>query len=467
MDEFMSYGEILRRERQKQRIDLASMSQRLHIRPDILSSIEQSDFDRMPARGYSKNMIRAYARALGLDEQKILDSYLEEVHVHELGGIRIPNTSSRDYSDRRRPSRSSSSQNLNRSTDRYRSSRSRQTHSDSTDVLADQTPRSRRSRFLDDAYTDDEATQRNQESPRRSRESKRRDRAEGSASADLGRSSSSARSSRSRGSQPTGSKSRNLQDRSSESRDRSRSSKQGGRIGPHINIAGLFGSGSGTRGTKINKSFSTIGSTPPYAQSGRDRLSRIPSSLSEINLPLVLGIVCAVILIAILVAVITGGAQQNASEVPSIPISGLTDTSDTQDDGDNAEPDAAVQPTFVDVKYSIPGGEKSWIEIYEDGSSEPESAGVVSGPINETFEVTGSLRILAANPDSVTVTADGEKLSWTKDSASGYYSITVDYKQFYSSSSSSSSASSSATSSSSSSSRASSSSSSSRSTTSR
>lgn len=91
-----SFGDILRDERELSGYDLASMSRRLHVRPDILAAIENGDFDRMPARGYAKNMIRAYARALNLNERQITELYLDEVNAYELGFLHGGSGRSRD-----------------------------------------------------------------------------------------------------------------------------------------------------------------------------------------------------------------------------------------------------------------------------------------------------------------------------------------------------------------------------------
>ena len=42
----ISYGDLLRDARERRRMDLASVSRRLRIRPDILRAIESADFRR-------------------------------------------------------------------------------------------------------------------------------------------------------------------------------------------------------------------------------------------------------------------------------------------------------------------------------------------------------------------------------------------------------------------------------------
>ena len=63
----MSFGTILRESREQKRLDLTVVARRLRIRPDILEAIEDADFTRMPPRGYTRNMVNAYAHFLGLN----------------------------------------------------------------------------------------------------------------------------------------------------------------------------------------------------------------------------------------------------------------------------------------------------------------------------------------------------------------------------------------------------------------
>lgn len=88
MAEGRSYGDRLRDARERQGIDLVSMARALHIRPDIVRAIESADFRKMPAHGYSKNMVRAYARKVGLDEEAISSQYLAEREQGRAGALK-------------------------------------------------------------------------------------------------------------------------------------------------------------------------------------------------------------------------------------------------------------------------------------------------------------------------------------------------------------------------------------------
>ncbi len=61
-----SFGEALAHARERKGLDLSTAARKLRIRPDILRAIEEGDFARMPPRGYTSNMVGAYARLVGI-----------------------------------------------------------------------------------------------------------------------------------------------------------------------------------------------------------------------------------------------------------------------------------------------------------------------------------------------------------------------------------------------------------------
>ena len=56
----VSFGTVLREARERKGYDVQSAARRLRIRPDILRALENNDFSRLPARGYTRNMVNAY-----------------------------------------------------------------------------------------------------------------------------------------------------------------------------------------------------------------------------------------------------------------------------------------------------------------------------------------------------------------------------------------------------------------------
>lgn len=82
------FGSTLRHARMRKGLDLNTVARRLRIRPDVLQSIEEGDFDRMPPRGYARNMINSYAHLLGLNATEITSRYLDEQYAYEVESAR-------------------------------------------------------------------------------------------------------------------------------------------------------------------------------------------------------------------------------------------------------------------------------------------------------------------------------------------------------------------------------------------
>lgn len=80
----MTSGKVLREARERKGYDLNTVARRLRIRPDILRAIEAGDFEAMPPRGYTRNMVNAYARLLGLNPTEIVNMYLDEAYAEQV-----------------------------------------------------------------------------------------------------------------------------------------------------------------------------------------------------------------------------------------------------------------------------------------------------------------------------------------------------------------------------------------------
>ncbi len=84
----LTFGSVLQDARERKGYDLSTAARRLRIRPDILRAIENNDFARMPPRGYTRNMVNAYARLLGLNPTEITRMYLDEAYAYQVGRAR-------------------------------------------------------------------------------------------------------------------------------------------------------------------------------------------------------------------------------------------------------------------------------------------------------------------------------------------------------------------------------------------
>lgn len=72
-----SFGEKLRREREKRSITLEQISMATKIGTRMLHALEEDRFNQLPGGIFNKGFVRAYSRHLGLDEDQTVAEYLE------------------------------------------------------------------------------------------------------------------------------------------------------------------------------------------------------------------------------------------------------------------------------------------------------------------------------------------------------------------------------------------------------
>ena len=106
----LTFGAILAEAREHQGIDVVDAARSLRIRPDILRAIEAEDFSRMPPRGYTRNMINAYARLVGLNPTEITRMYLDAAYAFQVGKARSDALPAADPASGRRSRAASSRQ---------------------------------------------------------------------------------------------------------------------------------------------------------------------------------------------------------------------------------------------------------------------------------------------------------------------------------------------------------------------
>lgn len=75
----LSVGEILRRERLHYGKSLEDVESTLRIRASYLDAIEQGDYARLPGRVYASGFVRAYAKYLDLNEDKIIALFKKQM----------------------------------------------------------------------------------------------------------------------------------------------------------------------------------------------------------------------------------------------------------------------------------------------------------------------------------------------------------------------------------------------------
>ena len=72
-----SIGQELKRERELRGIPLQEIADSTKINIRFLRALEEDQFDILPEKFFTRGIIRTYAKYLGLDEESVLNIYLE------------------------------------------------------------------------------------------------------------------------------------------------------------------------------------------------------------------------------------------------------------------------------------------------------------------------------------------------------------------------------------------------------
>lgn len=364
-------GSILRETRERKNYDLNTVARRLRIRPDILRAIEASDFTGMPPRGYTRNMVNAYARFLGLNPTEIVEMYLDEAYANQVERARSsapgsgfvmegsyqrrPRVRIRGAGDASDPYGYNDGQQYDEPEDPYQQRtglRKRHLYDDST-------------RYAHDEYGV-------------KRESvKRSDRSE---------------------------------------RDF---------LSHH--------SGYQSSGTAVPQTMRQ----QTRSRRSRERDIRVGQTPMEYSAPLFAGIfqsrvfligaiAVAVLIVGIIIFFVVNGNKQSADDVSQLPVSGISDTTGTSESSESEETQVEIAPTAARVNYTVKSGDDCYVEIYTDGTL--STTEMLTGPVNETVEVTGTWTITTWSAETIEVSVDGEVVKLKSDEEyGGMYSYTVDF----------------------------------------
>ena len=79
--EVTGLGALLKSEREKNGLSHEQVARITRLRKNVLEALENEDWENLPPPVFIKGFIRAYARALDLDERKALDLYEETAPV--------------------------------------------------------------------------------------------------------------------------------------------------------------------------------------------------------------------------------------------------------------------------------------------------------------------------------------------------------------------------------------------------
>lgn len=399
MDE-MKFGDVLRQAREQSGEDLVSVARRIRIRPDILERIEESDIDSMPPRGYSRNMVNAYARYLGLNTTEVVKMYQNAQYrsqvEHACENIK---PSGFDMPSSRRAAV------LDRSHDDGHPTPRR------SDAAATASSRRNAGGFDDSLFDDIDAAI-----------APPKDSANRIGAVHVG----------SYNAYGQGLSQRNAR-RSSEATRRIEPVDDGRRRDAQSTHRARRSSMPGEHYTNLYAAPKNIG---VQTSSWRDKL------------PFVIAGIVVLLLVVVFAAWANNAGRAQDQQPASAPlnITGLPGSSSSDDaasdaSGDSSQSDAAADaaeaqkeadaakaaaaaPTKAVMAYEIPEGVTTYFEVYIDGKY--VDGGDVTGPKSGSFEVTGTFEFHVTPPDGVKLTQDGVEVPLEAGS-SGVATAEVDF----------------------------------------
>ena len=86
-----SIGQELKRERELRGVSLKEIADSTKINLRFLRALEEDRFDILPEQFFTRGIIRTYANYLGLDEQSVLNTYIENQQTQEIQEISATN----------------------------------------------------------------------------------------------------------------------------------------------------------------------------------------------------------------------------------------------------------------------------------------------------------------------------------------------------------------------------------------
>lgn len=413
MDE-MNFGDVLRQAREQSGEDLVSVARRIRIRPDILERIEASDIESMPPRGYSRNMINAYARYLGLNTTEIVKMYQNAQYRNQVEharenikplGFEMPSTRRESVRERHQdePRHGHASERANAGERRYSD------RLPGTGTRHDARPSRRSSDGFDNALFDDIDA-----SIAPPKETTNR-----IGAVHVGSYNAYGQGLSQRNARRSADQTRRIEPVDSHRHD------------PHSTHRARRSTMPAEHYTNLYAAPKNIGVRPP---SWRDKIPFI-----------IAGVI--ILLLVILIAVIANGmgrAETTDNQPAPMNVTGLPgsstmqseqtdsqqqdesseDSSQSQDEGKQSSSDTQVAPTKTVMAYEIPDGVTTYMEVYVDGKY--VDGGDITGPKTQSYDVTGTFEFVVVPPDGVKLTQDGTEVALDANSG-GVAKVSVDF----------------------------------------
>lgn len=402
------YGEVLRETRERHGISLSEVSQDLHVREDILIAIEDGDFSKIPPQGYSRNMIKSYARLLGLDANRITNMFLDAEYSFQISKKRESAQQISEENKKRVPRAPKVSSGYK--TPRQQIEEARQRKSTNTDNLEVKPSAfgGRTVHVFGNKYKN---------TPRARRE--------------LDREGDLSHSRTGYGAQVNTDRDLLVGDDYKSAKERLESRKRKNMSGRQklsrkdsYELNEMENPNGAVTNKRANGAYSFMN---VYQKQSTNNAVQ-----SKLMIPIIAAAVVVLIIILICVLFFVGKQHENdKTDVSKLNVVGISDVENPnrENDEEGQEENVVAEPKEVEFKYKVKDGHSVYMEIYEGNNSRPTLAREVKAGETNTFKVTDTLKFVTSKPEGVEIYVDNELVQPADTKGVGVYNYTVNFKE--------------------------------------
>lgn len=425
-----NYNDILRNTRENLKLSIADVSTELRVRKDIIQALENGDFSKIPPQGFSKNMIRSYARLLGLDAYKITEMFLKSENDYNWNENKI--TKRNVLTENRRRIHTISKNYTQSYTPRQRlesisKNNNKSNGNDYNKVTQNKTNSfyNRETINLPHIYKNNLNTrQNNSTGSLKNNKSRSFDIIKDFDEQDNYLNAKERLKRRQQKNQSESTNNVNAYEQRRDAKKRNKLKEKTDKYDQHESLYNIDKQQENTN--KINFSSMHI-----YNHNNKNGF-KFPSNLS---FPIFIVFISVLILIVILVVFVTSGQYTNSkTDVSNVNVTGLTDPEKTSTESNNSNSNNTTQkqeepkPTKAVFAYKVNEGQTPYVEIYEGTNKTPTVARKLRAGETQSFDVTTTLKFVTSSPKLLTITVDGATVEPVL-SSNGVYTYTVDFNQ--------------------------------------
>lgn len=432
-----NFGELLKSTREKHGISISEVSRDLLVREDILVAIEHGDFNKIPPQGYSRNMIKSYARLLGLNANKVTDMFLDAEYSYQLNKKqatvqkisdenkkRVPHTPVRSRSKTMTPREQIEQRRLQEKENKVYETPAKH------EIL-----RPRTMHVYGRKYKNTPRARRELDIQNDVKHGRTSDERSGMAERDFVY-DDNYKTARER-----------LEER--KRRNAATAYKQPVKDNPFSEDSSISRRASALN---IRKVFSRKDSARLNEEEDPNNVAKTQrnktgyqfmnvyhkknnASQSDMTIPVV-GIAVVVLTIAlVLVFFVIGKQSENdKTDVSNLNVVGISDiekNGNNQDYQNNEDTNnTSDSPKEVEFKYKVKPGQTVYMELYENNDSRPILARELKPGETNSFKVTGTLKVVTTQPDAVELYVANELVVPQDEKGNGVYTYVVDFNQY-------------------------------------